>query len=110
MRSRRLPLVELAAALLDPRFIERFWLRVLTSEHPDDCWPWTGRVDQRGYGKVHVPHHRAMGAHRVAHTIAQRRYPAGLEVCHHCDQPPCCNPHHLYAGTHRDNMADMRIR
>ena len=34
----------------------------------------------------------------------------GLQINHHCDNPACINPEHLYAGTHEDNVRDMIAR
>jgi predicted XRE-type DNA-binding protein len=32
--------------------------------------------------------------------------PDKMFICHKCDNPPCCNPNHLFIGTHQDNMDD----
>ena len=45
-------------------------------------------------------------AHRVAYEIAHGPIPAGMQVCHHCDNPPCCRPSHLFLGTPKDNSLD----
>ena len=48
--------------------------------------------------------------HRAAWLVTFGEIPAGMFVCHRCDNPPCCNPDHLFLGAHRDNMRDMRAK
>lgn len=47
-----------------------------------------------------------MQAHRIAYELSIGPIPPGLHVCHSCDNPPCCNPHHLFLGSNRVNMHD----
>lgn len=72
---------------------------------PDVCWVWKGSKLPSGYGRVSWQG-KTTYAHRVAHLLAHGAIPAGMCVCHHCDNPPCCNPSHLWLGTQQDNMAD----
>lgn len=72
----------------------------------DECWPFTGATNEHGYGVIHR-RGRMLKAHRVAFRLRVGPIPAGHHVLHTCDNPPCCNPAHLYAGTRSDNMRDM---
>lgn len=85
--------------------IEQLWSKVDQSGGPDACWPWTGRVDRCGYGQLWAVGRRWQ-AHRLAYQVNTGAAPGAMCVCHSCDSPPCCNPAHLWIGTHADNVVD----
>jgi hypothetical protein len=84
---------------------ERMWRRVDKSGGPEACWPFTGYTNPKGYGEVGGYNHGL--AHRIAYESVNGAIPGGLFVCHHCDNPPCCNPAHHFVGTVLDNALDM---
>lgn len=76
---------------------------------PGQCWPWTRWTDRDGYGSFTVDG-RKHKAHRLAFELATGIHPDALKVCHTCDNPPCCNPAHLFLGTQAENLFDMRTK
>lgn len=87
---------------------QRFWAKV-DQRGPDECWPWKLSCDRYGYGAIRHAG-KQTGAHRVAWEMANGRAPGGMCVCHRCDNRRCCNPAHLWLGTHRDNMIDCAAK
>jgi len=85
----------------DPK---QFWARVDISED-DECWEWKRGKFYDGYGQVKWNGHGTR-AHRVAWELIYGPILEGLLVCHTCDNPPCCNPSHLFLGTQKDNIQD----
>lgn len=91
---------------LTPEQIERFWSKVDRSGGPDSCWEWRGSRKEKGYGQYALPG-VTLRAHRVAWVLTNGPIPDGIIACHHCDNPPCCNPAHVFLGTRADNTHDM---
>ena len=95
-----------AADALTALDVARFWSKV-DAGGLFDCWPWRGKLQRDGYGQFAV-RGRLLTASRVACALAHG--PSELEACHTCDCPACCNPAHLYWGTHAANMRDRQRR
>lgn len=85
----------------------RFWQRV---ERGPNCWLWSGGTNERGYGKISDDNRRPAYAHRISWEMTNGPIPEGLYVCHHCDNPRCVNPSHLFLGTQKDNLRDMSTK
>lgn len=85
---------------------ERFCSRVKVGG-PDECWVWTGSLKGTAYGWFKL-WGRPMPPSRAAYSLSVGSIPSRHEhVCHACDNPPCCNPAHLWLGSAKDNIADM---
>ena len=77
------------------------------------CWPWTGRVNEGGYGVIETTADTGrvrVRAHRVSYELFVGEIPDGLILRHTCDNPPCCRPDHLLIGTRTENSADKVAR
>lgn len=87
-----------------PKRIDKFWSRVKIG-NPDECWEWQASCFPTGYGHLTIKG-KSLYSHRVSWELTNGEIPDGLFVCHKCDNPPCCNPQHLFVGTPLDNVRD----
>lgn len=88
---------------------QRFWSKVEKSSEPDGCWIWVAGLGKGGYGQF-CWDGRSAGAHRFSYILHFGDIPDGLDVLHHCDNPPCIRPDHLFAGTNLDNTLDSMAK
>ena len=94
--------------------IDRFWAKVDKEKstifyNVTRCWEWTAARHKKGYGHVKIEN-KLYKSHRISYELAFGEIPNGLWVLHHCDNPPCCNPAHLFLGTNQDNVDDMTLK
>jgi len=89
---------------------EYFWRYTPRDLSPDVCWNWTGALFTNDYGKktygqglFQYQHYRM---HRVSYELFKGPIPDDLQVCHTCNNKPCCNPKHLYLTTFAGNSSD----
>ncbi len=76
------------------------------------CWTWEGATNGKGYGWIESHSKRKM-VHRLVYELCVGEIPETFCVLHNCpagDNPSCCNPAHLWAGTKRDNNRDCAAK
>lgn len=88
---------------------EHLMARVIPGATPLDCWGWRGSKGKNGYSYLGVSGQSRL-AHRLSYELHVGHIPTGVFVCHHCDNPGCCNPAHLFLGTQADNMKDCATK
>jgi hypothetical protein len=89
---------------------QRFWEKVDKKGpiHPilgTMCWVWTASLKKDGYGNIGIAG-KTILAHRLSWELSFGSIPDGFQVLHTCDNPPCCNPEHLFLGKPGDNAKD----
>lgn len=84
-------------------------IRNVVVDHERGCWEWQGCVNRKGYGRILVGR-SARATHRVMYQAVHGVISKDTFVCHVCDNPTCVNPDHLWAGSHQDNMNDMKTK
>jgi hypothetical protein len=91
--------------------IDRLMRHSVGTDSVDGCWEWTGQRDDHGYGRIKLTVNgtkKGAFVHRAAYAQFNPEWDGKSKVLHRCDNPPCWNRAHLFAGTHADNMRDMK--
>ena len=86
--------------------INKIWDYIEVKDQ-ESCWIWTKGKANYGYGVINTSERKQFRVHRLVWSFYFGDIPDGMFVLHKCDNPPCCNPGHLFIGTQADNIRDM---
>lgn len=101
---------------------DKFWGKIDKSgpipnhqQHLGRCWKWCGSKLVSGYGLYTFRRHQKgiqnrVLVHRLVWVLFNGPIPNGKWILHHCDNPACCNPDHLFCGTPADNGRDKSLK
>ncbi len=95
----------------NPRIIhnKQYIIDRVVEDPNTNCWIWNLSTNKRGYGYASQGKgiSQPMFAHRLTYQIWNpTTFNPILYTLHKCDNPSCCNPEHLYQGTHQNNVDD----
>ena len=89
--------------LFNKEFEKKILANILVT--PSGCWEHTKCRNDNNYGVTRLAG-KNMLSHRASYKYHYKNIPEGRHILHKCDNPPCCNPEHLFPGTDKDNMED----
>lgn len=90
--------------------LAKFHSNIDRSGGEDACWEWIAGRQGDGYGTFGWGERGIQLSHRIAYELAYGQFPRELKVLHKCDNPPCCNPKHLFLGTQLENIQDRQSK
>jgi hypothetical protein len=88
----------------DKNTLKRFYDKVEKGQK-GECWNWIAAKTSKGYGCFKLKG-KVLLAHRLSYLISVGQINPKMDICHHCDNPSCVNPNHLFQGSRSENMKD----